>query len=741
MEQTIRDIQEKYVGLAVDLINEAKETQDKQLLSSFFRDIQKEYLAEVLQLEKKSLSADEMKKRNLISLKELEKKLIQEIALKLNIQQGNIKTAKQLLDTLFPEVEENDSKEGSVEGKETIIETIPDPDIWGNIENIGQIILPPDVREIILGIEEGLEKKERPAGFDKVGLIEEWLSKKLWKERTSFHRKVGILRDNQMRKVSYFQMYLPEYDTTLLLNNQYGEGIFVINGKFEDWNTTKSELKYGWAILLKFDYKDPQSIFPRLERCLWEEKVALWWAGQEKDKFSKEQINKEFIKSEFDKLWGFDVLQTYSQKEIYDIEFKGQKIKAISTLCGFDSKGNNLYLPEGFKKLLCFLYDKNYQELFWIDKKILLTYFDSLWGFDVLQHYSQKEIKDIEFKWQKIKTISTSCGFDTKDNFLQTPDGFKKFLCFIYDKNHQELFWIDQKILLEYFGTLWGLGVLQHYLQKDIKDIEFKGQKIHAMSVSCGFDTTNNNVLTSNGFRRFLCFLYNKDYLEVFWIDKKFLLEYFNSLWGFDVLQHYSQEEIKDIEVKWQKISSISTSCGFDTTSNNLHAPVGFKKFLCFLYNKDYQKLFWIDKKFLLEYFDTLWGFDVLQDYSQKEIRNFEFKGQKIKAISTLYGFDSKGNNLRTTEEFRKFLCFLYDKNYQKLFWIDKKILLKYFNSLGGFDVLEYYSQKEIFNIEFKGQKIMAIAASCGFDTKDNHVQGPKGFKKFLRFLYDRKLP
>jgi hypothetical protein len=74
-------------------------------------------------------------------------------------------------------------------------------------------------------------------------MVEERLSKRFTRERTSFHWKSGELLDNQMRKISYYHLYLPEVDKTLLLNNQYGEGAFLIEGDFAVREARKSHLK------------------------------------------------------------------------------------------------------------------------------------------------------------------------------------------------------------------------------------------------------------------------------------------------------------------------------------------------------------------------------------------------------------------------------------------------------------------------------------------------------------------
>ena len=155
---------------------------------------------------------------------EQKQRLMRDIADKLCIEVNTITNSKQLLDALMEKEKKRE--------KDKINQNIPQPDIRGMIENVGKIILPPDIKEIITGSGKGRDQKERPVGFDKIGLMEAWLSHKLGKERESLHRKEGILRNNQMRKVSYYHIYIPEMNKTLLLNNQYGEGVFLIEGDF-----------------------------------------------------------------------------------------------------------------------------------------------------------------------------------------------------------------------------------------------------------------------------------------------------------------------------------------------------------------------------------------------------------------------------------------------------------------------------------------------------------------------------
>jgi hypothetical protein len=62
-----------------------------------------------------------------------------------------------------------------------------------------------------------------------------------------------------MRKVSYYHLYLPELNKTLLLNNQYGEGAFLIEGDFDLREAKKSDLK-AWkeVVAINFDYQHPE---------------------------------------------------------------------------------------------------------------------------------------------------------------------------------------------------------------------------------------------------------------------------------------------------------------------------------------------------------------------------------------------------------------------------------------------------------------------------------------------------
>ena len=254
--KTIHDIHKDYVNSGVSLVKESQWLENKELLQELLTELSQEYVKTVFgTVEKIKISAEEAAERDLLSSQELKQKFFQDIAKETNID-VKVKNARQLVEALFSE---------HLEVPKERDEDVFKPRVLWTIENIWTIILPPDILGIVIWSWRGREHRETPLGFDKIGMVEERLSSKLSRERTTFHWKIGTLNDNQMRKTSYYHLYVPEFDKTLLLNNQYGEWAFVVEGNFNIREARKSDLKWSSeAVMIKFDYEHPEEFLERL---------------------------------------------------------------------------------------------------------------------------------------------------------------------------------------------------------------------------------------------------------------------------------------------------------------------------------------------------------------------------------------------------------------------------------------------------------------------------------------------
>lgn len=257
-QNTFQNIHQNYLNLWISLVEELHSLENKWLLQELLFELSQEYVKTLfgtLEKVKVKLSEEEIHIRNLLSWEELKQKLFQDIA-KYKNHNVKIQSARQLVDILFP-----DNQYLSL------------PDIQWTVEDVWNVILPPDTLDIFL-TKSSLDQKERPIWFDKIGLLEKCLSEWLNKERNSFNWKKGILHDNQMRKISYYYLYLLEFDKTIILNNQYWESSFVLNGKFDvDYfcSSTKSMIKeIGWIIIISFDYKNPLFSIEKFKKALLE---------------------------------------------------------------------------------------------------------------------------------------------------------------------------------------------------------------------------------------------------------------------------------------------------------------------------------------------------------------------------------------------------------------------------------------------------------------------------------------
>lgn len=271
---TFQDIHQNYLNSWISLVKELHSLENKGLLQELLIELSQEYVKTVFgTIEKVQLSQEEIQRRNLVSWEKLKQKLFQDIAKYIN-HNIKVQTARQLVDALFPE------------NQHPLL-----PDVQWTIEYVWNVILPPDILDIIWA-KSSLDKKERPVGFDKIGLLEKFLSERLKRERTSFNWKKGILQDNQMRKVSYYYLYLPEFDKTILLNNQYWESSFILDWSFDVnyfFVRTKTDIKdVQWIIAIPFDYKNPQNWLVKMRYYLFSH---FWEKNIDWDRFDKNNCN------------------------------------------------------------------------------------------------------------------------------------------------------------------------------------------------------------------------------------------------------------------------------------------------------------------------------------------------------------------------------------------------------------------------------------------------------------------
>ena len=646
-ETAFHNIHDQYITLGIELTQDCENlTKDVALLHQRFVDLQKEYIAKVLSLgDNKTLTVEEAKNRNLLSTTDLQQKLFRDIAAKLHLEANTITNAKQLLNALI--------------AREHSEPRIPLPDIHGTIENIGMIILPPDIREILVGTGAGRDKKEHPVGFDKVGLVEEWLSKTLGRARRTFHRKEGILRDNQMRKVSYYHIYIPEANKTLLLNNQYGEGIFLVEGDFSLREAKKSDLKgSSEAVMIRFDYSDPEKFLKELE-------VKFRFPIQKENMSMTAEVKKEL-----DALWWYEVLMKYAQKQLQNIKIKNFKISAIGTQSWFKSQfGRSMQSLRWFQEFVCWMYNKPYEQL---SKSSVKQEFDKLWWYEELMKYSAKQLRVIKIKKSGINTIVTETWFKSKFWLtVDLPGWFQEFISRLYDKpfSYESATLPSNEEILQGFDDLWWYDTLMKYSFEQLRTIKIKKAGVSLIATQTWFKSKYwLDARTASWFQEFISWFYNKpfSYEQPISLSKKEIQQGFDDLWWYDTLMKYTQRQITPIKIRNFGVFTIASQAWFKSKFWLYIMNLGwFQEFISWLYDKpfSYEQSISLSKKEIQQEFDDLWWYDILMKYTQKQIDDLKVKNLGLKALATQAWFEPTSlSDVRTKKWFKEFISWFYDK-------------------------------------------------------------------------------
>lgn len=255
---------------------------------------------------------------------------------------------------------------------------------------LNTIILPPDQRKIVMGSWVGREKRELP-GYDKVWLIEWRLAAQLAIERSTIHRKTGLLGDNQMRKISYHFTYIPQRDVTIITNNQYGEWTFLAQGERPYHTETKKTNKW-WPdfVPVQFNYDDPEEFLVRLWAVIHTIKNTSQEPSQKHDNNINHRIEEkatEYTQEDIISLLqpyriDFISMQQRERAKRSLVGKHGKKLIGYFALCrlfGYTEKQSDLYKDTIFHSLCEQLFGITVQDFY---KELLQPYrtdFLSMW--------------------------------------------------------------------------------------------------------------------------------------------------------------------------------------------------------------------------------------------------------------------------------------------------------------------------------------------------------------------------
>ena len=687
MENNVYDIQKNYTQVALDWIQEYQwnfSEKNKKELLKLLQQTEQEFIQKVQLLPKETIQ--DKWNRKLLSMTELKYKLIQDIAIKLIWwieKTPSLRNMKQLV-TYITWGESKYIEKELLQNLNQIEENIPTPDVKWKIKHIGEIILPPDLWNIITWSWAWWNQKEHPAGFDKIGLVERFLSQYFKRERKTFQWKVWVLQSNQIRKMSYYHLYLPEINKTLLLNNQYWEWCFFLKGDFNNWNYTKNSLKNNDCDIITFDYKHPEIFLWKLSFFLSEsikDNLINWL--QEIQIENKDELIKQNIKKYFDTIW-YDKLMQYSQEEINLIDILWNKIRTIATQCWFKTIYALIPRTVGwFQEFISYLYEKDFDpNIKKLTNEKIEKYFDAIW-YDKLMQYNQEEIRLIDIWWNKIKTIATQHWFKSQYNLnIQNIQWFQEFINYIFNKKFvykpqekREKEELTKDKIKKYFDKIW-YNKLMQYTKEEIKLIDIWWNKIKTIATQNWFKTQYSlrmqNVVW---FQEFINDIFNKKFvyipqskIERKELRKEEIKEYFDKIW-YDKLMQYSQEQIKSIDIWWNKIKTIATQYWFKTQyCLEIRLIQWFQEFINYIFNKKFiytsEKKEELTKEKIKEYFDEIW-YEKLMKYNLQDINSIDIWWNKITKIATEYWFKTIYNlRLWTVNWFKEFISSLYGKKF-----------------------------------------------------------------------------
>ena len=388
-----------------------------------------------------------------------------------------------------------------------------------------------------------------------------------------------------------------------------------------------------------------------------------------------------------------------------------------------------------------------------VSKEEIIEYFKTIkWkveeSFNYLIKLSQKEIQEIEFKWNKMWKIKSILGWNSFNNLnIINPLWFSEYLYWLFGKDFDIL---SSEKIKEYFQTIkWWKEESYNYWdnlkQKEIQKIEFKWNKIRKIVKLSNWDNANKlDVAKVIWFKEFINWVFEK---ESNTLTFKKIKEYFKSIeWNeedsYDYWINFNQKDIDIINYKWYKIRNIWTLCNYQNTEK-IRNVLWFKGFINWVFEKESDTLTF---KKIKEYFKSIeWSEEDSYNYwynlKQKEIREIKYKWYTIKKIWGLCNYQNI-EKIIYLSWFKEFINWIFEWSFENNY--DKKIK-EYFKTIkwNEEDSYNYWynlKKKEIPWIEFKWNKIKKIIQLSWWDNYHNikNAVTSTQFKEFINWIFNK---
>jgi len=382
----------------------------------------------------------------------------------------------------------------------------------------------------------------------------------------------------------------------------------------------------------------------------------------------------------WDKEKSYEKLMKLSKKEIYEIELDWNKIFSIGTKSRWKSNSwFKVLVYSWFKEFISWLFQKTYiEEKENISLNEIQDFFfnyvpqDKEKSYQKLMKLSTNEIQEIELDWNKISNIATRSGWKSNSWFkVIVPSWFKEFISWLFQEDFTQL---SLKQIQDFFFNYVPQDKEKSYEKlikfsaKEIQEIKFNWHKIISIATKSGWKSNNwFETDTISWFKEFISWLFQKDFTQ---LSLKQIQDFFfnyvpqDKEKSYQKLMKLSKKKIYEIELYWNKISSIGTKSG--RKSDNwfkIDTISWFKEFISSLFQKEFTQLSLIQiQEFLFNYvpWDKEKSYQELRKLSVKEIRNMKLFWHKTAYIATKSGW--QWGDIRTNNKFKEFISRLFQK-------------------------------------------------------------------------------
>ena len=427
---------------------------------------------------------------------------------------------------------------------------------------------------------------------------------------------------------------------------------------------------------------------------------------------------------EFFKTRTFEEWISLQYKDIGWIEFKGIKIISLANLAGWDNPNKvDLYALSRFKEFISWIFGREIEN---ITQEEVLEFFKTK-TFDEWMEFKQQDLFKIEFKQKKIMALVLLSGWDNpNDIYLYNLSGFKEFIAWVFEREIES---ITQEAVLEFFKT----KTFEEWLEltyKDIRGIEFKGKRIIGLAKLAGWSNSNgSSIQTPAWFQEFISWIFER---EIENLTQEEVLVFFKTK-TFDEWMELKQQDLKEIEFQWKKITGLATLTGWkNPDKTNLNTLPWFQDFMAWVFEK---KLDNITQEEVIEFFKTK-TFEEWLRVKQQDLKEIEFKWKKIISLATLTGWKNLENvNIGTILWFREFICWIFGKELN----INEQVL-KFFKTK-PFEEWLKFNVLDIKKIEFQGKKIKSLAALSRWNNPNKiNLESSTWFQEFMAWVFGKEL-